>query len=373
MSVHFQEDFLAALEHSVILSITNREGTILHVNDRFCDLSGYTRDELMGNTFRMLKSDEHPSEFFNELWDTILGGQTWRGVIRNKKKDGTLYWVESTIIPISEPDKREVQSFISIFFDISAEQKLKEQLVAQQRAFHSSQLTSVSKMAISLAHEFATPLSVLQTSIGILEELILDHETKVENRQHHITKQIQYLNDTLFDLGELTILLKQLGRHSKNNKLLFETINIQGLSHTLHKLCISEFNRYSIAFTLSQKSCDTLFSNRVALIQILMNLIQNSIHAVRDQEKPWIRIEFTNQTKEVAINVTDSGTGIPQSVVENMFDSFFSTKDLSEGSGVGLSFVKHLVGILGGEISYLPIDGHTNFCIQLPNKEMKNA
>ncbi len=95
----------AADEHA-ILAITDAKGVIVLVNDRFCAISGYAKEELLGRTHRLIRSDFHPPEFFADLWRTINAGQVWRGTLCNRAKDGHLYWVESTIVPLPGPDGR---------------------------------------------------------------------------------------------------------------------------------------------------------------------------------------------------------------------------------------------------------------------------
>jgi len=95
-----------AVNAHAILAITDARGVILHVNDRFCEISGYSRDELVGRTHRIVRSEVHPPEFFAQMWKTINAGNVWRGTICNRTKTGSHYWVESTIIPLCGPEGR---------------------------------------------------------------------------------------------------------------------------------------------------------------------------------------------------------------------------------------------------------------------------
>jgi sigma-B regulation protein RsbU (phosphoserine phosphatase) len=95
-----------AVDEHAILAITDAQGVIVYANDQFCRISGYAREELLGRTHRVVRSDEHPPEFFAEMWRTINAGQTWHGTICNRNKAGEPYWVESTIVPLPGPDGR---------------------------------------------------------------------------------------------------------------------------------------------------------------------------------------------------------------------------------------------------------------------------
>jgi len=107
-----------ALGHHAIVSIADRAGTITYVNDKFCEISGFSRDELLGQNHRIVKSGEHPPAFYQDLWRTIASGEVWQGEVCNRRKDGSLYWVESTITPFLFDDNSPYQ-YVSIRTDIT--------------------------------------------------------------------------------------------------------------------------------------------------------------------------------------------------------------------------------------------------------------
>jgi len=116
------EDYKYALDQSAIVSVTDEKGIILNVNDNFCAISKYSKDELIGKTHRIINSKCHPNSFFKEMWDTITSGKIWKGEIKNQSKDGQYYWVDGTIIPFLDDNSKPYQ-YLGIRFDISAKKK----------------------------------------------------------------------------------------------------------------------------------------------------------------------------------------------------------------------------------------------------------
>lgn len=129
----FERQIQFALDQHAIVSTTDVDGVITYVNDRFCDISGYERHELIGQTHRVVKSDEHTSEFYRIMWTTIRSGQTWHGEVRNRRKDGEHYWVAATIVPILDATGH-IHQFVWVGTDITG-QKALEREIEQQRAF----------------------------------------------------------------------------------------------------------------------------------------------------------------------------------------------------------------------------------------------
>jgi PAS domain S-box-containing protein len=123
-------DFKFAFDQSAIFAITDPQGIITHVNERFCKLSGYSKDELIGQTHRTVNSGYHPPEFFKDLWNTVTSGRIWRGEICNRKKDGQLFWVSSTIVPLLDEHHQPIM-YLAIRFDIT-DRKLAEQTIRRQ-------------------------------------------------------------------------------------------------------------------------------------------------------------------------------------------------------------------------------------------------
>lgn len=190
----------SAIDEAAIVAITDKQGVITYVNDKFCGISKFPREELVGNTHRIINSGFHPKEFFIDMWETISTGKVWEGEIRNRAKDGTFYWVITTIVPFLDANKKPVR-YVAVRYDIteriSAQEKLK--IEARKLALSNKELQEFATVA---AHDLQEPLRKIQSFANRLRSKVtaaLDAETidYLERIQKSSNRMQTLINDLL--------------------------------------------------------------------------------------------------------------------------------------------------------------------------------
>jgi len=149
------------IDLNAICSVTDPEGKIIYVNDKFCEISKYSREELIGQDHRIVNSNYHPSSKFKELWDTIKSGNVWRADVRSRAKDGTFFWLDSTIVPIHD-ENGVITEYFSLRTPIDDRKKIEE----EQKEY----VKNLEKMLFMVSHEVRHPVSQILGIVNILQE-----------------------------------------------------------------------------------------------------------------------------------------------------------------------------------------------------------
>lgn len=351
-----------ALDAHAIVSVADLAGTITYVNERFCLLSGYTSDELLGQNHRVVNSGHHPKEFFISMWKTIAAGQIWRGQICNRAKDGTTYWVDSTLVPLLGLDGRP-HSYIGIRNDITAQVVHAEELrqvnadlqlqtaLAGDMAGRAEMATAAkSDFLATMSHEIRTPMNGILGMNGLL----LDTEMSPDQRR---------MGETVRTCAEsLLVLINDILDFSKieAGKLELETIDfdIERVCEDVAEVLAAKANdkRLELTCALAADMPTALRGDPGRVRQILTNLVGNALKFTNQGEVSIrARLERREANEAVIrIAVSDTGIGIPANKRDRLFQSFSqvdaSTTREYGGSGLGLAICKQLVELMGGQI-----------------------
>ena len=356
-----------ALDQSSIVAIANKDGIITNVNEKFCDISKYTREELLSSNMNLVNSAYHPIDFFENLWDTIKSGKVLRTEIRNKSKNGVFYWVDSTIIPFVDENNIPFQ-YVAIQSDITSKKEFEEQLVhAKQDAENSLKIKE--EFISNMSHEIRTPMNAL---IGFTD-LLLETTLSPEQREHLVTiknseKLLLTLINDILDLAKL-----------ESGKIYLENVpfNIHDTLNEVVKLLQVSATEKKIALELfiNSKVPQIIIGDTTRIQQIMLNTVGNAIKFTEKGEVSIYVKSIITQHKEATITfeIKDTGIGIPKNKLDTIFDSFeqasSSTTRLYGGTGLGLSIVRKLVDTMNGEISVESEVGvGSTFKIKIPFK-----
>lgn len=314
--------------------VTNAEGVIEYVNPGWERLNGYSAREALGKTPRILQSGHHPTEFYAEMWNTILGGQTWRGDVINCRKDGTFYDAALTITPVSNEDGKVI-NFVSVSHDISALKeidRLKSQFVSD------------------VSHELRTPLTNIRLYLDLLERKS-DDTDKVAQYLETLSRESERLANLIDDL----LSLSRLDADAVPLKPIPVDINELLGSLATDRQTLAAKRGLSLTTEPASKLPNVTGDARL-LTQVFTNLLTNAMNYTpqggsiilrtkrhRDDEGEWVISE-----------VDDTGLGIPNDEIGMIFRRFFrgsaSQKTNAPGTGLGLSICEEIVERHGGRI-----------------------
>ena len=357
------EDMLKALDESTMVTITDVDGALLYVNNLFCKVSKYSKEELMGaKPHELLKSGYHTEEFYKDIWDTISKGNAWRGDVKNKAKDGSFFWTLTTILPFFD-DEGKPYKYIAIRKDvtdkINLESNLKKSLsenILQKKQIESQyeKLAEVDKLkeefGSMITHELKTPLVPIKgyckmlIDPDIFGELNEDQKEAVEEI-HINASRLESLITDILDAQKLDL-----------NKMVFnkKECNVFELMNRIEKDMTHFTKLKKINFVNStQDEKIILISDENRIIQVVENLVKNAVDFV-PAETGRIEIDAKLDNDSIIFHVKDNGVGIPDEKQKSLFKKFYQT-DTSQtrthgGTGLGLAICKGLVEGMGGEI-----------------------
>ncbi len=357
-----------AMDQHVAFSVSDIHGCITHVNALFCELSQYTREEMLGKHHRMHNSGYHSKEFFRDLNESIYAGKVWHQEIRNRAKDGSFYWVDTTIVPFKNA-QGEITEFMAIRTDITKRKQIEVELQAAKLAAENANHAK-SEFLASMSHEIRTPMNGVLGLTQLLGETTLDEEQMdlVQTIKTSGEALMTILNDILdfskIEAGKLTVESHWFNLRPTIDEII-ELMAVQ-----------AQTKKINLNVTYRGELPQRIFSDQGRIRQVLLNLIGN---ALKFTSRGGVEVLVLQEEKTLRIEVEDTGVGIPQDKQPFMFQRFSqahgSTARKFGGTGLGLAISKHLLNLLGGEIGFESQEGKgSRFWLSLPQeKEMVEA
>ncbi|WP_026563743.1 PAS domain S-box protein [Bacillus sp. UNC41MFS5] len=340
-------DIKFALDQSSIVAFTDAKGIITSVNEKFCEISKYKREEILGRDHNILNSGFHSKEFFKDLWKTIGSGRVWKGEIRNKAKDGTYYWVDTTIVPFSN-DQGKPYQYLAIRNDITERKKTEEVLHRQDK------LAAVGQLAAGVAHEIRNPLTSMK---GYAEFLQLDEKDP---------ERIEFLSIILDEIERVNTIVEDFMVLAKPKAVELEEKNVVPVIKNVVSLLEFEARKKNVRLTFDcnqeiiQIECD---ENR--LKQVFLNFIKNGIEAMPNGGE--LHVKTIIHDNNVQISIQDTGVGISKEKLKKLGEPFYTTKKNGNGLGLMVSF-KIIESHNGKVFVESELNKGTTFNILLPAK-----
>jgi len=335
-----------------VVVITDPQGAIQYVNPAFENVSGYTREEVLGLNSRILKSGTQDQAFYRELWETISGGRIWHGRFVNKRKDGTLYIEDATISPVRSAEGRIV-NYVAVKRDVTEHLRVRDENVSLEEQVRQAQkVESIGRLAGGVAHDFNNMLSViLGYGEHLLEQLASDDPLRKDVQQ-------------IVEAGQRSaVLTRQLLAFSRRQTLEPEVLDLNTIVEKLETVLRRLIGEHlELELTLAE-DLNRVLVDPGQIEHVIINLAINARDAMAGGGKLAIEtanIEFDEASargrfgiepgKYALLTVADSGCGMNQDTLDHMFEPFFTTKEEGRGTGLGLCTALGIVQQSGGHI-----------------------
>lgn len=350
----------------VSVIITDKTGLIEFVNPKFEEVSGYRSDEVIGKNPRIISSGEKGSNEYSQLWNTILAGGEWTGEFHNRRKNGDFYWENAVIKGVSD-EHGEIIHFIAIKEDITEVKEARRKLEQERlKLIQQAKMAEIGLMASGILHEVGNPIAAIRGLICDIKESCSSQPQKsslskmVNQQLDQVLSEVDRITGITMDISEFTY-----SRHSRA-----ELLDINTLINTTCRLVQydSRWSHIDLRLVLDV-NLPPVYANKDHMVQVFINLLSNAAYAVEQVRDRLSTVHIASYFDDdsVYISIKDNGCGIEAKNLPRIFDSFFSSKEPGQGSGLGLAMCKTLIDDQHGEIQIFSQHGvSTEVCVSLP-------
>lgn len=340
------KDIYDALEHSTILAKTDRYGVINYVNDKFCDISQYSREELIGNRFHMLSGHYHAKSFFDNMWETISNGRIWNNEIMNRAKDGSFFWLDATIVPVLDKNNTPVE-YMAIYTDIT--QRFR-QSIHEQKIRSASIIEGQEKERKKIARELHDGLGQMLTGLKFTIEGLKGAPDKKEKELLEEVKKLVY--ETISEVRKISF------------NLMPTVLNDFGIVPAFKHLSdqVSRSSRTNVIFENDSDIERLPRQVEINLYRIMQEALNNAIKYADADE---VRVKLKNSADFLQMEISDNGKGFSTSDIKS--------KTKANLSGNGIVNIQERTSLIDGQFRIETAPGMgTKLFIKIPLKNAVN-
>jgi PAS domain S-box-containing protein len=359
-----------ALNNTAMVAITDVHGSIIFANDKFCEISKYSRAELIGQNHRMISSGYHSRDFFVDMWKTIASDKIWQGEIKNRTKDDSFYWVNTTILPFID-ERGKFYQYIAISQDITDLKNNEDQLLQALRL--------KDEFLANMSHELRTPLNAILGMSESLQEGVLG---TINQRQSEAIATIEKSGEHLLALINDILELSKIS--SGKLELELEQVSIEQLCKSSIVFVKQQAFKKQIQINVNlPPDLGEMLLDQRRMRQVLINLLTNAVKFTPKGGKVSLDVYYEASevgfgdrpeypdSRYICFAITDTGIGIAPEDQEKLFQPFVQVDSKLnrkyEGTGLGLALVKQIVELHGGNVGLQSeLNQGSCFTVRLP-------